>query len=87
MKRDYRKITLAFYRYATGNRVARLEQIPPESLQFLAGMEYFEMLRPIVVRSLRGGSPVKSLAEYWGVDPNYVRNIRNEYEIEVYRKG
>jgi hypothetical protein len=85
--KDYRKIILAFYRYTNGKPAARIEEIPPDVLQFLAGMEYTDMLRPIVVQSLRAGSPVKSLAEYWGVDPNYVRKIRERYKIQVYNKS
>lgn len=84
--RDYRKVMLAFYRYVSGVHVAKITDIPEDSLQFMAGMEYADMVRPIVVQALREGSPVKSLADYWGVDPNFVRNIRRQYKISAYQK-
>lgn len=81
---DYRKLNIEFYRLLTGSNVAAIADIPPASMQFMAGMEYWDMLRPVLVHSLRGGAPVKALAEYWGVSRVSVRAIRNRYELPVY---
>ena len=77
--RRYLQVTLEFYRRLTGERVARIGDIPSERLSFLAGMEYWDMLRPLLVDALRDGVPVKTLATIYGVAPNNVRRIRDQY--------
>lgn len=85
--RQYAKVIVEFYQAFTGNVVATVEDIPDETLQFIAGMDYWDLLRPILVRALRAGSPVKPLAEYWGVPKNTVRDLRRRYGFEPYQTG
>jgi hypothetical protein len=76
-KRRYLKVTLEFYRRISGQRVSKISDIPQEQLSFLAGMDYWDMLRPLLVDALRSGVAVKTLATIYGITPSSVRRIRN----------
>ena len=78
-EKRYLLVLLNFYRRVSGRPAETLADIPPDQLAFLAGMDYLDMLRPLLVEALRGGASLLGLADYYGINRATVRRLRDQY--------
>lgn len=70
-----------FYSRLTGKPIQFMEDIPREALEFMAGMEYVDLVRPIVLHGLRGGVPIRTLSAVYGISRIMVRNIKRKFLV------
>jgi len=56
-----------------------MEDIPREALEFMAGMEYHDMVRPILLTGLRKGVPIRTLSSVYCVSRVMVRYCRDRF--------
>lgn len=80
--RRYAAVTKEFYSRLTGEEVRTIEDIPREALEFMAGLEYTELVRPIILNGLRQGVPIRTLSSVYGVSRVMVRNIRRRFKLD-----
>ena len=81
VKGRYCEVLREFYTAMTGRRVTTVEEIEPEVMQFLAGMEYRDMLKPIVVKLLRSGVGTRTVADVYGVSRGFVMRLKRRFKI------
>lgn len=75
----YIAVIKEYYKAMTGISVRDIGDIPQDTLQFMAGMEYLDMAGPIIVRALKSGVGIRTLASVYGVSRGTVRRLKRLY--------
>lgn len=79
IKKRYVAVYKEFYFYMSGERATYLSDIPSNVMEFMAGMEYLELTKPLIVRGLIRGIAIKKLASIYGVNHETVRRLNNRF--------
>lgn len=71
-------LILRYYNRVCGCQVDCIDQIPPETLDFLLNHGYEGLIRPFVIEDLRKGKGRRHLANIYGITTRKVRTLRNK---------
>lgn len=80
--RRHAAIWRQFYAAITGIHVVKLSEIPTDVRVFMSGLEYHEMVRPMVIKDLRNGVAISVIADVYGLTRQTVYRIGKKYGCE-----